>query len=84
MDGVTGSVRGPGRQGWHNGPTVGRRQTIYWRLLDRQGRTIGFARDRAGKVAYVTLLDDRWHEDPILYDDRVKLSGPLESFAYLR
>jgi hypothetical protein len=57
----------------------------FWRLMDREGLTIGFMRTRCGDVTeYVGLTGDRWESRAIAYADRVKLPGPLPGFRFLK
>lgn len=46
---------------------------IYWRLMDKSGRVIGFMRERQGIEQYAELYGRRWTGKRIPYRDRVRV-----------
>lgn len=57
---------------------------VYYMLLDKSGLVIGFSREGRRVTHYASLYTDRWHAEPILYDDRVVLHNPPEGLRTLR
>lgn len=57
---------------------------VYYMLLDTSGMLIGFSREGRRVTQYANLRTDRWHREPILYADRVRLRRPPEGLRILR
>jgi hypothetical protein len=57
---------------------------VYYMLLDPSGMLIGFSREGPCVTQYANLRTDRWHREPILYADRVRLQNPPEGLRMLR